>query len=321
MTALDERAALAHMVIGPERAEKITAQEADGIALKHGMPLDRARKYATSCFDTADTETIIRVGQVWARDHDGQRLPGDDLVKLLGREPDKTYTVHGFDGCMVDVGGGHLVNVMQFRSLWLVAWPESFTLDEEPPQAPATPIADGKEEAPSEEGRFDPHKLWTLSNRRASPDGKMPPYLPLLGDHYTAVNIHKPQYEPAYSNVLDVPAYLAEHLADYRAGWDDWRTQSSGGFLDHFNEFDDGCECDIQVAAYLGHWLWQRFRSDVVREHGGTVDEFMVGFGWSPGMADVVLEVAPYADPEWEIPPDHPLALTDGQEALFGEVA
>lgn len=314
----DERAALAHMVIGPERAEKILTQEADGIALRHGMRLDRARKYAQACFDEGLPETIIRVGQVWAR-RDGTTVPSDQILGLLGREAAESFTVEGFDGEMVHVGSGHYMNVMLFKVLWLVAWPETFTLDDDAPKPPGEPIQDDDEDADDDEGeRFDPRQLWTMSYRSADWKREAPtPFLPLLGDHYTAVNIYKPELEPGYSNLLDVPAYLAEHLADYRAGWPDWLAQSTGEWVDHFNALDGGCECGIEVASYLGHWLWQRLRSDVVTEHGGTVDEYDCGFTWSPGMADVVLEVAPYADPEWDVPPDHPLALCDGQDSLF----
>lgn len=322
MTKLNERAALAHMVIGPQRREKITDQNAHGLVLNHGMPLDRARKYAASFIEAADTVSIIRVGQVWAR-KEGQKLPGDSISELLGREPDETYTVDGFEGAMVHVGGQRFINVCLFNDLHLVAWPEEFDLSDEAPKPPQQPIAEDEEDDADEDvERFDPHSLWTMAHRSAEWSADKPtPYLPLLGDHYTAVNMYKPEFDPGYSNKLDIPAYLTEHLVDYRAGWPDWSAQSDGNWMFQFNELDGGCECDIAVSAYLGYWLWQRVRSDVVTEHGGTVDDYDVGFMWAPGMADLVLEVAPFADPEWEMPPDHRLALCDGQASLFGDAA
>jgi hypothetical protein len=320
MTKLDERAALAHMVIGPERREKLIDQNANGLSLNHGMPLDRARKYAESCFESADTVSIIRIGQVWSR-KEGQKLPGDVISEMLGRDPGETYTVDGFEGEMVHVGEGRFINVCLFAGLHLVAWPESFTLDEEAPQPPQQPITED-DEAEVDGERFDPHSLWTLTYRSGEWSREKPtPYLPLLGDHYTAVNMYKPELEPGYSNKLDIPAYLFEHLADYRAGWPDWSAQNDGEWIDHFNELDNGCECDVSVSAYLGHWLWQRLRSDFVSEHGGTVDDYDAGFMWAPGMADLVLEVAPFADPEWNIPADHPLAQCEGQDSLFATEA
>ena len=324
----DERAALAHMVIGPERAEKIIAQEADRWALRWGKPLDQARRYIENCYQEAHAATIVRIGQVWGR-RDGKEMPGDAFASLTGQERSDTVTVHAFDGDMVQttLKPQAWTNICMFDGLWLVAWPEEYDLADTLPEPPSEPITDLEGEESGEEEKFDPRALFVLVHREGSYEpGKLTAYLPLLGEHYTARNMVKPEYEPSYGNLLDVPAYLAEHLADYRSGWSDWLDQFTGvnkpeQWIDFFNELDGGCECAIEVAAYLGWWLWQRVRSDVVSEHGGTVDDYAVTIMWSPGKADVVLEAAPYADPEWEIPPDHPLVQCDGQDSLFGAEA
>jgi hypothetical protein len=319
MTTLDERAALAHMVIGADRREKILAQNADGLALANAMTAERARKYAEACFESADTVSIIRIGQVWAR-REGQKLPSDIMSAFFGRAPDETFTVHGFDGEMVDVGGGRHVNVCLFEHLWLVSWPEEFDLADEQPQPPRSPITEEDDTDSEEDGdRFDPRQLWVLAYRESEfGKRKSPCSIPILGAHYSSHNMHKPEYPPSYASALDVPAYLEEHLADYRAGYPDWLDQQEGdNWIDHFNELDGGPECELEVAAYMGHWLRQRVRSDVVTEYGGTVADYDVSFMWAPGNADLVLAVAPFADPEWEFPADHPLAQCEGQHFLF----
>ncbi|MGR6921197.1 hypothetical protein ACU635_43735 [[Actinomadura] parvosata] len=316
-----ERAQLALMVIGPDRRERLISSYADRLSLTHGMTAAAARRYATELVDDADSGAILRIGQTWTQ-RDGDSLPGAEISSSL---QEKSYTVVGFtDDGLVSVGDGNLhLGAHLFARMWLTAWPPEHTLIEEP-QAPQAALAPPEEEVTGgdDEERFDPHQLWVMAHR-ASTDG-LPrgEGLPLLGEDYQAVNWRKPEYEPSYGNVLDIPAYLGKYLTDYRAGWPDFRAQfqhqRGANVLTYFNTLG-GCECDIAVAAYLGHWLWQRARSDVVTQYGGTVDDYDVMFMWGPFMADAVLEVALYAHPDWAIPADHPLARCDGQADLFSE--
>lgn len=319
-----DRASLAHMVIGPERAERLITRYADGLALRWGMRLEAARKYAEAVYAEAAPVMVLAPGQVWSRP-DGKELPGDAIAGLLGQDPNEQWTVAGFsdDGMMVEVGRGVLINPDIFNHLWLTAWPEQFTLNVEAPQPPAKPIALESPGAAAGDGErdeeFDPRCVWFTAGRSDERGFRVGNGLPMLGDHYRAVNWYKPEYDPYYGNGLDVVAYLAEHLADYRAGWADFVAQwRSRDWIDHFNELDGGCECPVEVSAYLGRWLWQRVRADVVAEYGGTVDDYDVWTMWSPSKADAVIAAAPYADPEWEIPSDHPLGQCDGQLDLLG---
>lgn len=312
---MNERAQLALMVIGSDRRDRLISRYADGLSLAWGMTQVAARRYATGLVDEAVPGAVLAIGQTWSQ-RDGDALPGAELIRSV-RE--KLYTVAGFtDDGLVSVNDGKLhLNARLFERMWLTAWPDTYTLIDEP-QPPQATLPLPEEETTEDDGeRFDPHNLWIMAMREREDGLPLGEGLPLLGDHYRAVNWKKPEYEPSYGNALDVPAYLAEHLADYRAGWPDFRDQfDRGNWLDHFNELG-GCDVDVAVAAYLGRWLWERVRADVVNEYGGTVDNFTVMFPWAPYYADAVVEAAPYSHPEWEIPSDHRLAQCDGQAELF----
>lgn len=319
----DERAALAGMVIGPDRRRKLIERYADGLVLKYGMTLAAASRYATAVYEVADPLMLLSVGQVWARRGCGP-MPGDTIADLHGRERDEAVTVTGFAGDMVEVGKGRMINYCAFAGMWLVSWPQDYQLDDDRPAPPAEPIAGrSPESAGGEDGggkpEFDPRTAWFLVHRTDDRGISTGEGIPLLGQHYRARNWKKPEYEPCYGNALDIVDYLAEHLADYRAGWSDFTATRDvrGEWFGYFNEFDDGCECGIELAAYLGHWLWRRVAADVVREYGGKADDYEVMTMWSPGKADIILAAAPYADPEWRIPPGHRLAQCDGQESLL----
>lgn len=312
---MTERAQLALMVIGPERRERLIVRYADGLSLTHGMTTAAARRYAQELVDDAAPGAVLAIGQTWSQE-DGKVIPGSELIKSV-RE--KSYTVAGFtDDGMVVVGDGTLhLGTHLFGGMWLTAWPDSYTLDDEPEPPQAALPQPEEEEVHSDADRFDPRHLWVMVHRSSEDGLPIGEGLPILGAHYKAVNWKKPEYEPSYGNALDILAYLDEHLADYREGWADFRAQYDGGnWLDYFNGLG-ACEADLAVAAYLGRWLWQRVRSDVVHEYGGTVVDFDVMFAWAPYYADAVLEVAPYAHPGWEIPADHRLAQCDGQTGLF----
>lgn len=316
-----DRAALALMVIGAERRERLVDRYADGLVLAHGMRLEPARRYAAAFVDEADPYTVLSVGQVWSR-QDGKEMPGDAIANLMGRTHDDAFTVEGFKDDMVLVGEGRLMNPLLFRGMWLTAWPAEFDVDgDESPIITPVPVeaADDGEDDQDEE-RYDPRAVWFMAHRVRDDSLPLGEGIPLLGTHYRAMNWRKPEYKPSYGNALNVVDYLAEHLADYRAGWTDFTAQHDARkeWFSYFNEFGGGCECGIELAAYLGHWLWQRVRSDVVTEYGGTVDDYDVMHMWSPGKADIILAAAPLADPEWRIPPDHPLSQCDGQARLFG---
>lgn len=317
-----ERAQLALMVIGPDRRERLITRCADRIAIAHGITADAARRYATDQVNDAIPHAILSVGQTWSQ-RDGQSLPSAELSRSA---QERAFTVAGFtDDGMVSVNDGKLhLGVHLFERMLLTAWPDTYTLIEEP-QPPQATLPPPEEETTSDEDdedeeRFDPHQLWVMVHRAREDGLPIGEGIPLLGDHYQAQNWKKPEYEPSYANALDVPAYLNEHLDDYRAGWPDFQAQykhSTDSWLSYFNHLG-ACDCDAIVAAYLGRWLWQRIRADVVAEYGGTVDGYDVMFPWAPYYADAVLEAAPYAHPEWDIPTDHRLAQCDGQADLFG---
>lgn len=309
-----ERAQLALMVIGPDRREKLVIRYADGLSLAHGMTMVAARRYAQELVDEADPGAVLAIGQTWSQ-RDGKAIPGGELIRSVREE---SYTVAGFtDDGMVVVGDGRLhLGTHLFTGMWLTAWPDTFTLDDEP-QPPQAELPDDEDDDQGDRERFDPHNLWIVAHRTREDGLPLGEGLPLLGADYRAVNWKKPEYEPSYGNALDIPAYLDANLDDYRAGWADFRAQYDGGnWLDYFNGLGGG-EADLAVAAYLGRWLWQRVRSDVVHEYGGTVNDFDVMFPWAPYYADGVLEAAPYAHPEWEIPSDHRLAQCEGQGSLL----
>lgn len=318
----NDRAALADIVIGPERRTKLIERYADGLALKYGMSVEAARRYAGDVYESADPVMLLSVGQVWAR-REGKPLPSDTISDLLGRQRDDTFTVTGFEGYMVEVGKGRLTNSHAFADMWLVSWPEEYQLDDAQPAPPAEPIRQDLPESKTDddgEPQFDPRAVWFLIHRTNEQGISTGEGIPLLGRHYRAQNWKKPEYEPCYGNALNVVDYLAEHLTDYRAGWPEFTATRDirREWFGYFNELDDaGCECGIELAAYIGHWLWQRVRSDVVTEYGGTVDDYEVVQMWSPSKADVILAAAPYADPEWQIPADHPLSQCEGQESLL----
>lgn len=312
----NERAQFALMVIGPARRERLITRYADGLSLRHGMSAAAARRYATGLVDDAIPAAVLAVGQTWTQ-RDGDALSGAGLVRSVA---EKSYTVAAVtgDGLVSVCDGLRHMNPRLFQRMWLTAWPDEHTLEDEPqPPAAALPPPEEEETSGDGEEQFDPHNLWVTVTRTRHDIPFRGDGLPLLGDHYRAVNWKKPEYPPCYGNSLDIPAYLAEHLADYRAGWPAFVDQFQRGVtsLAYFTDLG-ACECDIAVAAYLGSWLWQRVGSDVIAEYGGTVDDYDVMFQWGPYMADMVIEAAPYAHPEWEIPSDHRLAQCAGQMAL-----
>lgn len=314
----NDRAALAAMVIGPERRTKLIERYADGLSLKYGMSLDAARRYATDVYESGAPQMLISIGQAWAR-REGKPMPGDTIADLLGREHSETVTVTGFWEDMAEIGKGSWLNCRAFSDMWLVSWPDEYQLDDAQPAPPAEPISEDPPPSGNDsEPEFNPQSMWVTVAKDEPRKTAVPDWIPLLSQFYCAVNVRKPEYSPSYANALDIPAYLERHLDDYRAGWPDFVNQwNQNEAIFHFSVLGPGCKCGVKLAAYLGHWLWQRVRSDVVTEYGGTVDDFDVHFEWGPHYADAVLKVAPYVDPEWEIPADHPLAQCDGQESLL----
>lgn len=317
-----DRQVLADMVIGPARREKLITRYADGLTLRWGMLPRIAYQYAAGVYDSGDPALLLAPGQVWTNPQGGSTA--SRLTKAAGRACPE-YVVHGFgaDG-MVHVGDGHYMSHALFQDMLLTAWPQEYTLDDTP-QPPATPIEppalcidDDLED--EEEDRFDPHGLAVLVERigkdQPAPRGG---WLPLLSAPYRPTSIEWPGRPDSYVNMLDVTVYLKDRLADFRAGWQpfldfEWKPADT---IYYFNEFGTGCECDTRVAAYIGEWLWERIRSDAVNEYGGTVADYDITFTWSPDRADDILDVAPYADPTWTLPHDHPLAQCEGQQVLF----
>ncbi len=306
-------------IVGSQRRIQLIEAAADRIVLEVGMPWERARAYAASCWP--DIGVLIGVGQVWRRV--GERRPGDIGAVMNVDDELVTVTAVDRDQAMVEVGAGrwlHLYYTLPVRYR-LDAWPP------ECPATPATPVAPAGASLPppeeqdhsDDEERFDPRAVYVLIHHDVRDDGHAkhgPRWLPMMGDHYRSRPVRCPG---CYMTTVDTVAYLSAHLLDYRAGWTDFLDQwRPGDAWNYFNEINaTGYDTDTEVASYLGWWLWERVRADVVREHGGTLVDYSVMFMWGGHLADAVIEANPYADPRIELPPDHDLMQGPGQTNLL----
>lgn len=308
-------------IVGSQRRAQLVEAAADRIVLEVGMPWDRARGYADSIWP--DITVLIGVGQVWRRI--GPQRPSD-IGAVLGHD-DEVVTITAIDRRegMVEVGEGrwlnlHLTLPVRYR---LETWPaECPAVPPEPVGPPAASCPPPEEqECSDDEEPFNPHGVFVMihhdvreDNHSARPHG--PRWLPMMSEHYRSQPTRCPG---CYMTTVDTAAYLSANLLDYRAGWPDfadrWRPADAWGYFNEINS--SGYETDTSVAAYLGHWLWERIRADVVREHGGTVTDYTIMFMWGGHLADAVLDANPYADPRVELPPDHDLMQGPGQGSLL----
>jgi hypothetical protein len=318
--------AAADAIVGPQRRAQLIEAYADRLVLDIGMSFEQARRYAASIWP--DVTVLIGIGQVWRRIGDARR---GDMPPLSGDSTEEV-TIEAIDrwSGMVDVGQGRHLNLTAYLTLRyeLVAWPpECPAVPPEPLLAPAASLPQPEEQGGSDdEEEFSPHQLFVLAHRNGPPqddDGHAerphgPRWLPILADHFQSVPTRCPG---CYMVWLDTVAYLRTHLADYRVGWPDWLDLwRPGDVWEYFNEWGRGFVTDIEVAAYLGHWLWARIRAHVVAEHGPQEDGYSVVFMWAGHMADAIIDAYPYADPRRELPPDHELMQGPGQLSLLDQL-
>jgi hypothetical protein len=317
-------------VIGTERKAKLIQLAADRVALQYGMTLADAVRYVEQTWP--EPAYVVAIGQVWRRRAGLKRSAMQDL---MGHAEQEAVTVTGIDRFerMVDVGGGRHINFDMFlpHEYDLVAWSDEFVPGVDDPQPPAASQPPPEEqETEGDDDEDDPRALPVLVQLQSELDqymrltaeekkakgGCLPRWLPMTGDGYRSI---PGRCGTCYIVTLDVPAYLAMHLGAYRAGWPDFRdAYRSKDAMDYFNELAaEEYDVDVVHAAYLGKWLWDRLRGDVVREHGGNVDDYDVGFMWGTYKAWRVAEVCPLIDPACELPVDHPLLQCDNQETLF----
>lgn len=310
------------VIVGPDRRRQLIAAFADRLVLETSMPLGRAVAYGEQVWP--DRAVLLAPGQVW-------ELIGEVRQSDIGAimQVPATLTIERADpGAMVDMGGGrHLHPDHLWTRYRLVDWPAHLPAIVEPQEPVGEPIPEPDEEEPDEE-QFDPRGMFVAVHPAIDPDPKgprpdHPPYMPMVGEHYRSRDGFLRGCTCCFLVTLDVIEYLRAGLANYRDGWadyrDGWRRQDA---LFAFNEMTfDGYDTDTAVAAYLGHWLWESIRGDVVREHGGTVDDYDTMFMWGGHLADVVIEAFAYADPRVELPVDHDLMQCPGQQTLFDPAA
>jgi hypothetical protein len=312
-------------ITGTARREALIASFADRLVLGWAMTLEQARRHAEQCWPSV--EIVAAPGQVWWKATPPH--PGD-LGALFG-DPSEELTIVDIDrwSRMVDVGGGQHVNLEAYLepNFVLAAWPEEFQPGADVPQPPAASLTPVEEEGDDDEDDLDPREMVVLISREADWKQKTAPsdivaHLPMLSDHWSSTPYNTKRPELGYIAAVDVIAYLQANLANYREGWPDfteqWRNEDA---WEAFNELSwEGFETDTPVAAYLGDWLWKAIAGDVVREHGGRIDDYQITFMWGGPDADTVIEAYPYADPRAELPVDHPLRQFPGQLDLLGEL-
>lgn len=172
---------------------------------------------------------------------------------------------------------------------------------------------------------YNPHSTFVIVNPNQPPEPGKLDFLPVQGSAFTI----RPGRDGTTPFVfLDVPAYLRQHLADYREGWKDWLEEwerlPDWGALAYFNDYSDGpppsdptIDLPGDVAAYLGAWLWQRLVVDVVTQHGGKPEDYQVSFAWTPWMANHVAVIVPEVDPRMALPDNHPLVTHPAQGELL----
>jgi hypothetical protein len=311
-----------HDAVVGDRREALISRYADRLALAEGMSADEARRYTEHLYAAADPLVLVSRGQVW-RIH---RPDPHSLRETLGVGPGEELTVAQDElvaGYLVVCEGGLEVNVSTYLPRYhLAEWPAQFRPEDPPPSPPAPMEPPESETDVDAEPPWDPRQACVLVSRQdvrwGTPGGE---YRPILAPCYTVQEgKHRTTGVINHFTFADIPALIALHLEDYRSGWAPWRadyTPGPQGPIDYFNELGDGPrETDLDVAAYMGWWLWRRYCTDAVATLGGKLDDWQVSSMWAPTHADKVLELYRYADPRVELPPDHPLAQCEGQGTL-----
>jgi hypothetical protein len=326
----EQPAAEIDAIVGADRKRRLIEAAADRWTLYGEFSSNaQALRYAQQTWP--DAAILVARGQVWRRKGPARR---GDIGVILGRD-DETVTIEQVLHAeqMVDVGGGRRLNYMCYLTdrYELIGWHPDFVPGGDNPQPPAASLAPPEEQPTGGEPPFDPRAMFVLVQREADLDayikartaggeaGHGPHWMPMTRPYWRSGTTECPV---CYFTAIDVVAFINDpvNLANYRAGWPDFLAafEHKDAHWNYFNELSwGGFDTDLQVAAYLGQWLFQAIRGDVAREHGGTGADYDTGFMWAGDMADVVLEACPFADPRVDLPADHALAQCDGQESLL----
>lgn len=321
-------------IVGPKRKQDLIEAAADRMVLRGEFSRrEHAVRYATQMWP--DSTILVSRGQVWqrkgpTRDDDMGALTGTDTSQVTIEAVDRGQQ-------MVCVGAGRYMNYVIYlpHRYDLVDWPADMPASDgthHDPQPPAAALPPPEEHDDDDgEAEFDPRNVYVLIQNKAemeayfksrvagAPAGHGAHWLPMTRPYWSS---RPTNCDDCYVTSLDAVSYLADpaNLGNYRAGWPHFVAtfDPKNAFLDHFNMLSTtGFNTDVTVAAYLGHWLWQSARGEVVAEHGGTVDTWDAGFMWGGFMADQLIAVFPLADPTVDLPVDHPLVQCAGQAELF----
>ncbi len=323
------------LIVGAARKQGLIEAAADRMVLAGLFSRrDQAIRYATQMWP--DPTILVSRGQVWQLRGPAQL---GDMPGATGTV-DTTVTIDVVDRYqqMVGVGGGRYLNYAVYLTsrYRLVDWPADLPVsdgahhDPQPPGA-SLPPPEEQNTDDGEDDKFDPHSVFVLIQDKAQleayykrrlaggPAGHGTCWKPMTRPHWRSQPTTCPT---CYVTSIDSLSYLADpvNLDNYRSGWGDFVAtfDRRDAFLDYFNMISpDGFETDVVVAAYLGHWLWQSVRGEVVAEHGGTVESWDAGFMWAGFMADRIIAEFPLADPTVDLPANHPLIQCDGQETIF----
>jgi hypothetical protein len=322
-------------ITGPARRDQLIQACADRLVLD-GMAPGPALTYARACWREARPEVIVAPGQVWEQIRQDRTQAA--VAKVFGGTRWDTFTiktVYRYSG-MVCNGRGRQMNYLCYLGSHyrLVAWPIEYPACPDTPQPPM-PVTQA-DDPPDDDDGFDPRQIPIIVARKRPDDEPFDAakwhqsWLPMISAGYRTRYGGK-SGTLAYVT-LDVIAYLKEHLGDYRAGFDQWRAldwaPNAGGVpvadgvkvprgMAFFSDLGGCDDTDIDVAAYLGRWLFDRITGDAAREHGGTPAGYEVTLDWGAWMADEIVPQVVGADPREDLPVDHVLAQCPGQLVLL----
>jgi len=311
-------------IVGDKRRNELIRAAADRLILEQGLTDAHAMNLARQAWQAGDPATIVAVGQVW------EAVLGRDEESLLVRGEEGQVVIVDVDReeGMVAVGpdGGLSLNYVHYlpARFTLVDWPTVEHPHVAAYREKTTAAAAGRvfeEPGETEEEPAPTGEVYVLVHRA---DDVTLTHLPM---------VLTPGYITRYERAKTIPFvhldcvfYLREHLADFRAGWGQWRDlhRPGGRVMDGPEPvgFDpDPDWLDEDVADYLGWWLNERIRSDAVAEHGGVRGDYEVFFQFDYEVAEVVVAAVSGGDPTKPLPVDHRFAQCDGQVALFGPPA
>ncbi len=324
----DDHARAVDDIIGPERKRQLLERARDLYVLGLGTSVEHATQLAEGQWPSAFM--YVAVGQVWRRR--GPIQTGDIGYWSGAGTEEVTIAAVDRNTHMADIGGGRQVEYTFYlpHRYELASWPAEFPAIVESPQPPGVPIAEtATEPEDDEDDDADPHHLYVCVQREgayaearaARESGDKDAHTPLLRMSAPGYTSTPGKCGNCHVVTLDLVAYLRMHLDDYRAGWANWaELWSPKDAWMAFNEIGRPYESDTVVGAYLGSWMHDRLRADVVNEHGGRMADYFTSFTWSGHYADAVLAAFPPADPRIELHPDHDLMQCPGQLSIFDEL-